>query len=72
MAGFYVKKEPKWDWRKYLTAEEVELIAQADAAKAKWQELNKERSRITNRARQRAKYAERHGESGPQAERTEP
>ncbi|MCA6108174.1 hypothetical protein [Bradyrhizobium cenepequi] len=63
MTGFYVKKEPKWDWRKFLTEEEVAAIAEADAAKVRWQELNKERSRITNRALQRAKYAEQHGES---------
>jgi hypothetical protein len=47
-----------------LAAEEVELIAQPDAAKAKWQELNK-RARASRSALQRAKYAEQHGESGP-------
>lgn len=49
-------KKPKWDWRKYLTAEERAILARADEAKAVWKKLNAERAGIANRAIQRAKY----------------
>lgn len=52
----YEKRKPKWDWRAYLTAEELAVLAKADKAKADWLKLNKERAGITNRAIQRAKY----------------
>lgn len=53
----YEKRKPKWNWRAYLTAEELAVLAKADKAKAGWLKLNKERAGITNRAIQRAKYA---------------
>ncbi len=53
----YEKRKPKWDWRSYLTADELAVLAKADKAKAAWLKLNKERAGITNRAIQRAKYA---------------
>ena len=53
----YEKRKPKWDWRAYLTADELAVLAKADKAKAAWLKLNKERAGITNRAIQRAKYA---------------
>ena len=49
-------KQPKWPYRDFLTDEEIAIIAKADAAKAEWKRLNAERSMITNRAIQRAKY----------------
>lgn len=51
------KREAKWPWRSFLTAEEKEILDRADAAKAEWINLNRERAGITNRAIQRAKYA---------------
>jgi hypothetical protein len=57
--NMYEKREPKWNWRDYLTAEELAILAAADKAKAVWLKLNKERAGITNRAIQRAKYASR-------------
>lgn len=53
----YQKRKPKWDWRSFLTAEELAILAAADRAKAAWLKLNRERAGITNRAIQRAKYA---------------
>lgn len=53
----YEKREPKWNWRAYLTREELVVLAASDKAKAAWLKLNKERAGITNRAIQRAKYA---------------
>ena len=53
----YEKRKPKWDWRAYLTADELVVLERADRAKAAWLKLNKERAGITNRAIQRAKYA---------------
>ncbi len=53
----YEKRKPKWDWRAYLTADELAVLAAADKAKADWLKLNKDRAGITNRAIQRAKYA---------------
>ena len=47
----------KLPWRDFLTAEEREILARADAAREEWQRLNVERASITNRAIQRAKYA---------------
>jgi hypothetical protein len=52
-------REPKWNWRAFLTADEKEVLKRADAAKAAWQRLNRERAGITNRAIHRAKYAAR-------------
>lgn len=52
-------KQAKWQWRRYLTAKEKKTLERADAAKAKWLALNSERAAITNRAIQRAKYADR-------------
>ena len=49
-------RQPKWDWRRFLTDDERETLRKADAAKSKWLALNKERAAITNRAIQRAKY----------------
>lgn len=53
----YEKRKPKWDWRAYLTADELAVLERADKAKTVWLKLNKERAGITNRAIQRAKYA---------------
>jgi hypothetical protein len=53
----YKRRQPKWPWRKFLTPQERAILARADAAKAEWLELNRERAGITNRAIQRAKYA---------------
>jgi glutathione peroxidase-family protein len=50
-------RKRKWNWRKFLTAEEIEVLKRADEAKAAWLTLNKNRAAITNRAIQRAKYA---------------
>lgn len=55
-------RAPKWPWRDFLTEAERAALAQADAAKAEWLRLNKERSAITNRAIQRAKYHAMRGE----------
>lgn len=55
--NFYKPREPKWDWRAFLTEEEQAILTKADAAKAEWLRLNKERAAITNRAIQRAKYS---------------
>ncbi len=52
----YQKRKNKWPWRDFLTEEEAETLALADAAKDEWKRLNKERALITNRAIQRAKY----------------
>lgn len=52
----YQKRKPKWDWRSFLTPEEMAVLAAADEAKKAWLKLNKERASITNRAIQRAKY----------------
>jgi hypothetical protein len=53
----YKKRKPKWNWRAYLTAEELAVLVAADRAKAAWLKLNEDRAGITNRAIQRAKYA---------------
>ena len=50
-------KQPKWDWRKFLTVEEKQELEVADRARATWLALNKNRAGIQNRAIQRAKYA---------------
>lgn len=52
----YEKRQPKWDWRSHLTADELAVLEAADKAKERWLKLNKERASITNRAIQRAKY----------------
>lgn len=54
--GRYAVRKPKWDWRKFLTADEKAIIANADKAKAEWLRLNQSRAAITNRAIQRAKF----------------
>lgn len=53
-------RKPKWSWREFLTAEELEILQRADLAKATWLKLNKDRAAITNRAIQRAKYDHAH------------
>ena len=53
----YEKRGAKWPWRDYLTADEAEILRQANTAKTEWQRLNQARAGITNRAIQRAKYA---------------
>lgn len=50
------RKSSKWNWRKFLTPREAKYIARADEARAKWTELNKERTTIVNRAMKRAYY----------------
>lgn len=50
-------RETKWDWRKFLSADEKAVLKQADEAKAMWRTLNADRATIQNRAIQRAKYA---------------
>lgn len=57
--AMYKKRDSKWNWRAYLTAEELAILASADRAKAAWLESNKERAGIVNRAVQRAKHAAR-------------
>lgn len=49
--------EVKWDWRKFLTSDEREVVRAAEDAKAKWQQLNNQMAGIRNRAIHRAKYA---------------
>lgn len=61
------RREPKWRWRDYLTAEETALLAKCDALKVKWQQLNKVRAGVVNRAIHRAKYAA--GVEGAKAKR---
>jgi len=51
------KRRPGWLWRDFLTDDERQLLADADAAKREWQRLNQGRAQITNRAIHRAKYA---------------
>lgn len=53
----WTPRQPKWPWRKFLTAEEKKILKRADEAKQRWLDLNRERAAITNRAIQRAKYA---------------
>ncbi|QCL88781.1 hypothetical protein [Agrobacterium tumefaciens] len=60
----FEKKEAKWPWRDFLTDEEKEALAKADAAKAIWESLNLQRASIQNRAIQRAKYAASKQEGG--------
>jgi hypothetical protein len=55
----YERREPKWDWRQFLTVDEKAILDAADKARATWQKLNRQRAGITNRAIQRAKYAAR-------------
>lgn len=55
----YSRRPPKWNWRKFLTFEELTELQDAAQAKAAWLRLNKQRAAITNRAIQRAKYAAR-------------
>lgn len=62
----YRHREPKWPWRDFLTLEERDRLSEASDAKRHWQELNKERAAITNRAIQRAKYAARNARPTPQ------
>lgn len=50
------QRKPKWPWRDFLDAEEKTILAKADAAKAVWLKLNRNRAGITNRAIQRAKH----------------
>lgn len=50
------ERESKWPWRDYLSPDEAALIAEVEAAKARWLELNKSRMSIKNRAVQRAMY----------------
>ncbi len=47
----------KLTWRDYLTDAERATLAKADAAKARWLNLNRERAGITNRAIHRARHA---------------
>jgi hypothetical protein len=48
-------KQPKWNWREFLTDEERQILRSVDAAKAEWMKLNRSRAGITNRAIQRAR-----------------
>jgi hypothetical protein len=50
------KRESKWPWRDYLSSDEAALIAEVEAAKARWLEQNMSRASIKNRAVQRAMY----------------
>lgn len=50
----------KLDWRSFLTEHEMNVLRDADNAKAVWLELNRERAAITNRAIHRAKYRQKH------------
>ena len=56
-------REPKWDWRSFLTSDEQATLQAADEAKEAWLKLNAQRASITNRAIQRAKYAAQKGSS---------
>ena len=53
----WTPRQPKWDWRAFLSRTEKEILEAADVTKREWLRLNKERAAITNRAIQRAKYA---------------
>lgn len=50
-------RPPKWPWRDFLTASEANTLARADAAKAEYRRLVKERSNIMHAATARAKAA---------------
>jgi hypothetical protein len=52
-------RQSKWNWRDYLSPEEAAVIAEVEAAKTRWLELNKSRMSIKNRAVQRAMYEAR-------------
>ena len=66
MMGAWTPRKPKWSWRDFLTLEERDKLAEAADAKRHWQELNRERAAITNRAIQRAKYASAKSASHPE------
>ena len=51
----WTKREPRWNWRAYLTTDEAATVARAETAKAEWQRLQAERAAIQNRAIHRAK-----------------
>ena len=53
------KGEPKWEWRRYLTPEEREIIEQGDRLMEEVARVNRDRPRIINRCTQRAMYAAR-------------
>ena len=57
MGVAFLKKEAMWPRKDFLTVEESDIVAQAEAAKTKWLELAAQRSLIQNRAIQRAKFA---------------
>lgn len=60
-------KATKWDWRKFLTDEELAFMEKADKAESRIadaraefeRKYGRERSLIANRAIQRARYAAR-------------
>lgn len=56
------RRKPKHDWRVYLTTEEAKRVGELDRIAqeidAKRSALTRERYLITNRAIQRARYAE--------------
>lgn len=54
--SIWAKREPRWNWRAYLTEDEAAIVAKAEAAKTEWLRLQAERAAIQNRAIQRAKY----------------
>jgi len=47
------------NWRKYLTAPEKALVAEYEAAKARYEELHPQRLRAKSRAYQEMRYAEK-------------
>jgi hypothetical protein len=57
----YKRREPKHNWRSFLTAEERQEIETADRAKKdwerRWRKLSVNRARIMNRAIQRSRSA---------------
>lgn len=60
-AAHWKPKPSTLPWKDFLTLEERDKLDEASDAKRHWQELNRERAAITNRAIQRAKYAARKG-----------
>lgn len=50
-------KKAELPWRLYLTPDEARALAEIEAARSVWQELNKARPGITSRAIMRATYA---------------
>ena len=65
-------KKAELPWRLYLTPDEARALAEIEAARSVWQELNKARPGITSRAIMRATYALKTGRQVEAAEQPRP